>query len=109
MLATYIQRGESLDCIPSEDISSGDIVIRKTLVGIAKLDIDANTLGALAVTGVYDVAKGEVAFEAGDKVYWDATDKVANATATDVYLGKATAAAIAADMTVRILLNAPGA
>lgn len=109
MLATHVQRGESLDYIPSEAIAAGDIVIRKALVGVAKLDIEANTFGALAVTGVYDVAKGEVAFEAGDKVYWDATDKVATATATDVYLGKATATAIAADATVRILLNAPGA
>jgi len=109
MLATYIQRGESLDCIPSEDVAAGDVVIRKALVGIAKLDIEASKPGALAVTGVYDVAKGDAAFEAGDKVYWNATDKIATATATDVYLGKATAAAIAADATVRILLNAPGA
>ena len=48
MLATYVQRGESLDYIPAEDVAAGDVVIRNMLAGVAKLDIRAGTLGALA-------------------------------------------------------------
>lgn len=106
MLAVYVQKGESLDYIPAEDVSAGDVVIRSSLVGIAKLDIKRGTLGALAVTGVFDVAKADVAFESGDKVYWNSQDKKATKTTTDTYMGLAVNAAVKGDLFVRILLNA---
>lgn len=109
MIATYVQRGESLDFIPTNDITAGDVVIRKMLAGVAKLDIPAGTLGALAINGVYDIAKGDASFEAGDKVYWDFVNKVATKTVPNPCIGKAVAAASSTDATVRVLLNAPGA
>ena len=74
MKATYVQRGEYIDIVPETDVSAGDIVVRGRLVGVSKLDIKAGTLGAVATTGVYDVAKGDTAFAAGDKVYWNAAE-----------------------------------
>ena len=109
MLATYVQRGESLDYIPAEDVAAGDVVIRNMLAGVAKLDIRAGTLGALAICGVFDIAKGNAAFLAGDKVYWDATNRVATTTSPNPCIGKAVAEAPEAEATVRVLLNAPGA
>ena len=75
MNASYVQRGEYIDVVPENDVKAGDIVVRGRLVGVSKLDIKAGTLGALATTGVYDVAKGETAFAAGDKVDITGTSK----------------------------------
>ena len=78
------------------------------LIGIARLDIEANTLGSLAVVGVFDVVKAEGAIPSGSTVYWDAgAKKATTVSGSNHYLGKAIAAAEAADDTVRVLLNAP--
>ena len=52
MKARYVQRGESIDFIPAFDVAAGDIVKVGSLVGVAKLDIKAGELGALALCGV---------------------------------------------------------
>ena len=89
MLARYVQKGDAIDYRPAEAVAAGDVVIIADLIGIARLDIEANTLGSLAVVGVFDVVKAD------------------GAIPSDHYLGKAIAAAEAADDTVRVLLNAP--
>ena len=58
MKARYVQRGESIDYIPEADVAAGDIIKIGSLVGVAKLDIKAGELGALAVVGVYEIATG---------------------------------------------------
>lgn len=100
--AKYIYAGQTLDHTPETDVAAGDVVVIGSLVGIAKLDIAAGTLGALALTGVYDVKKGADAFEAGGPVYWDETKKQAAPTGT-VRLGYATEKTDAAAETVRVL------
>ena len=69
--ATFVHDGKSIDYTPGADVSAGDVVVQNDLVGIAKLDIASGALGALAVTGVFDVPKtagvGE-AIAAGAKV-----------------------------------------
>jgi len=72
MNARYVQRGEAIDFTPAADIHAGDVVRLGRLVGIAKLDIKAGELGALALVGVYEfkVKAGET-IEAGDGVYFD--------------------------------------
>jgi predicted RecA/RadA family phage recombinase len=109
--ATYVHDGKSIDYTPGSDVSAGDVVVQGDLVGIAKLDIAASALGALAVTGVFDLPKttgvGE-AITAGAKVYWDAGDGVAKTddeSGTNKYLGKAIAAAGDDDETVRVRLS----
>ncbi len=108
MIACFKQEGKSIDYRPSEAVAAGDVVVQGNLVGIARLDIAANTLGSLAVVGVFDVEKATGAVTAGAVVYWDAANHKATATATgNQYLGKAVLDAESADELVRVLLNAP--
>ena len=80
MTAIFKQRGDAINHVPTSDVSAGDVVVQEDLIGIAKLDIKANTLGALALTGVFSIPKatgtGE-AIAAGVKVYWDAVNLLA--------------------------------
>ena len=113
MTARFIQNGNSIDYTPApgSDVSAGEVVVQGDLVGIAKLDITGGALGALAVTGVFDVPKatgvGE-AIAAGAKVYWDVADGVAKEDAeagANKYLGKTVLAAGDDDATVRVRLE----
>ena len=109
--ATFVHDGKVIDYTPGADVSAGDVVVQQELIGIAKLDIASGILGALAVTGVFDVPKaagvGE-AIGAGAKVYWDVADSVAKAddeAGANKYLGKTVAAAGDDDTTVRVRLS----
>lgn len=108
MQARYIHNGNAIDYYPPTDVAAGQIVPLGDLIGIAKLDIKANTLGALAVTGVYDVVKGATAFNPGDAVYWNATDQVA-VTTGNALLGRAVVAAAETEPVVRVKLSSSGA
>ena len=72
--AQYIQEGQAIYYTPSAAVDAGDVVvIGNKIVGIAKLDIAASALGALALEGVFDIVRADtIAFTAGDAVYWDA-------------------------------------
>jgi len=105
----FIQAGHAVDYTPTTDVASGDVVVQGDLVGVAKLDIKANTLGALAVTGVFDFPKasGDGGIAAGARCYWDAAEGVAKGNAeagANKLIGKAVKAAADADTTVRIAL-----
>jgi len=109
MTAKFIQTGDSIDYTPTADVSAGDVVVQQDLVGVAKLDIKADTLGALAVSGVFDFPKETGAgkdIPAGRKVHWDETPGVAKKGAGGAtYLGKAILAAGEDDPTVRVRLE----
>ncbi len=79
--ATYVQDGDSIDYTPSSAVAAGDVIAQGTLVGVAKTPIAGNVLGALAVRGVFDVAKAAVVFTAGAAVYWDADGDPVGGTA----------------------------
>ena len=109
--ATFIHDGNSIDYTPGSDVAAGAVVVQGELIGIAKRPIAANTLGALATVGVFDLPKatgvGE-AITAGAKVYWDAAESVAKTddeTGTNKYLGKTIKAAGDDDATVRVRLG----
>ena len=75
--------------------------------GVAKLDIKAGELGALAVTGVYEMAKAAgVAFALGSEVAWDRTNRkaVAPGTSGSAKIGHAVALTGASDATVFVRL-----
>ena len=57
MGAEFVHEGNAIDYTPGADVSAGDVVVQGDLVGVAKRDISANTLGALAVAGVFDFPK----------------------------------------------------
>jgi len=107
--AQFIHNGNAIDYTPTADVPAGAVVVQGELVGVTKLDIPANTLGALAVVGVFDIAKATgtgTAITAGANCYWNASTSQATTTATDNKLiGKCIRAAADADTTVRIRLS----
>jgi len=109
--ASYVQQGASIDYTPSGAVSAGDVVVLRDLIGIAKLDIAASALGALAIEGVFDVAKDDDAttgtiFALGQGVYWDATNEQATPEPAGMkYMGIAVAAAAKTAATVRVSLQ----
>ena len=108
--ATYVQHGDAIDYTPGSDVAAGDVVVQGELIGIAKTAIAANLIGAIAVSGVFDVPKAtgaSTAITAGANVYWDATNSVATTdddTGNNKLLGKTVLAAADGDATVRIRL-----
>ena len=108
MDARYVQRGDAVDYTPMADVAAGDVVALGTkFFGVAKLDIKAGELGALALTGVYEVAKAPgAAFAAGAEIGWDASAKkaVAAGAADSIKLGHAVSAADAGDSLVYVRL-----
>ena len=106
MKARYIQRGESIDYTPEADVAAGDIIKIGKIVGIAKLDIKAGELGALAVVGVYEIVTGGIAVNPGDLVSVDpATGKVcAESAAGAIKLGHAITKAATTDAMVCVRL-----
>jgi len=109
MDAKYVQQGHSIDYTPEADVAAGSLVIIGSLVCVAKLDIKAGELGALAVVGAFDITKatGEgTAIAAGTIVFWDADNKVITATAgANKYIGKVIADAGDDDATARVIIN----
>jgi len=112
--ARFIHDGNSIDYTPGSAVAAGDVVVQSNVVGIAKLDIAASALGALAVTGIFDVVKATGAIDAGAAVYWDAAGNPVGgtagsgaATATaggNKFMGWAVKAAGNNDPTVRLAL-----
>ncbi len=106
MQARFIHDGKSIDFFPATDVPAGTVIVEGDLVGATKLDIQAGRLGALAVVGVFDVAKNDGPITLGSKVYWDKTAKQAVTTATgNKQLGIAIQAAEATDGTVRVRIG----
>jgi len=109
--AQFIHDGKAIDYTPGSAVSAGDVVVQGELVGVAKLDIAASALGALAVAGVFDFPKAtgaSTAITAGAKVYWDVGDTEAkedDESAANKLIGKAVKAAADADATVRVRLS----
>ena len=79
--ARFIHDGKAIDYTPGSAVSAGDVVVINRIVGIAKLDIAANQLGALAVDGVFDIPKKNEVISAGAAVYWDADGDPVGGTA----------------------------
>jgi len=110
-LATFIHDGHMIDYTPGADVAVGAVVVLNDLVGIALRAIAANTLGVLAVTGVYDLPKATgigSGIAVGVLVYWDVAEAVAKTDAesgANKLIGKVTRAAADADATVRVRLS----
>jgi predicted RecA/RadA family phage recombinase len=107
--AAFVQAGESIDYTPVSAVKAGQVVVQGSMIGVAKTPIAANTLGALAVGGVFEFPKATgtgKAIAAGKKVYWDATNKQATETSSgNTFLGKTVAAVGDSDATVRVRLS----
>lgn len=108
-LVKFVAESRTVDYTPGAAVAAGDVVVQVDLVGIARSPIAANTLGSLAVSGIFDFPKSTAAgsaIPAGTIVYWDAVNKVATKTAAgNKQIGKATAATVDADATVRVRVS----
>lgn len=110
-MATFVQDGRTIDHTPSSAVAAGDVVVQGELVGVAKVPIAANALGALAVEGVFDFPKAtgtSTGITAGANCYWDEADSVATTnadTGTNKLIGKSIKVATDAAATVRIRLS----
>ena len=110
MTASFVQDGNAIDYTPSTDVAAGEVVVQGDLVGVAKLDIKADALGSLAVTGMFDFPKATGAssgIAVGSTVYWDVADgqaKTDDESGANKLLGKTVQAAADADTTVRVRL-----
>ncbi|MBI5865596.1 MAG: DUF2190 family protein [Planctomycetes bacterium] len=109
MAATvFVHDGDAIDYTPGADVVAGDVIVQGELVGVAKLDIKANKLGALDVSGVFDFPKstaGGSAIAAGAITYWDDTNNLATTSSgagANKLIGKSVKAAADADATVRV-------
>lgn len=108
-LASYWQRGESLDYQNNTEalIPAGACVLVGTVLGVAAEDIPAGGFGALHVEGVYEIPKkAEVAIKAGAKVTYtedNGIDAVSDTTTTVVGYAVENADASAATAMVKLL------
>jgi predicted RecA/RadA family phage recombinase len=111
MGAQYVQKGNAVDYTPASDLAAGEVVVQGELAGVVQRPIPANTLGSLAVAGVYDFPKATgpgSAIAAGAKVYWDEAEKVAKTDAesgANKCLGKTIVAAGDEAAAVRVRLS----
>jgi predicted RecA/RadA family phage recombinase len=120
MQATYVQDGCSVDYTPGSAVSAGAVVVTNGHVRVAKRDIAAAALGALATVGLFDFAKDSSNISDGNALYWNATgDPVGGTAGTgaatttsggNTFLGFAEAAAGVSATTVRArLVHVPAA
>jgi predicted RecA/RadA family phage recombinase len=109
MAKNFIQPGNVVTVTaPAGGVSSGDGVLIGTLFGVAQTDAADGAEVEILTEGVVDLSKTTpLAIAAGDRLFWDAVNKVLNKTAAaQICVGVAVAAAADADATVRIKLGA---
>lgn len=104
--ASYYADDGSVNYTPGSAVTGGDVVVIGNRALIAKSDIAASALGALATEGIFKVPKTTAAWTVGLPVYWYAAGDPDNGTAGTgaasqiaggIYMGIATAAAASGD------------
>lgn len=96
-MKNYIQPGETLTVIAAGTVSSGQLVVTGSLIGVANTDAVLNDELEVDVVGVFTLPKVTTDVVAtGDKLYWDSgagkLTKTAG-TGSKPLVGYATAAA----------------
>lgn len=108
-MKTYIQKGDTLTLTPTAAVASGIGFLHGVgLFGVAVADVAANAAGEFLTEGVVEIGKtSALAIAVGDRLYWDATNKVVNKTATaQQCVGIAVEAAANPSSTVKMKLGA---
>jgi predicted RecA/RadA family phage recombinase len=96
-----------MDYVAAADVSSGDVVVAGSRVGVALTDIASGASGSAQTTGVFSVPKASADDIAqGVEVYWDATAGDATLTSSaNTLMGYAFVAAGAGVITLDVKLN----
>lgn len=108
-MKNYIQKGDTLTLTPNIAVAGGVGFLHGVgLFGVAVADVAANTAGEFLTEGVVDIAKtSALAIAVGDRLFWDATNKVVNKTTTaQQCVGIAVEAAANPSATVKMKLGA---
>ncbi len=73
-MRSYVQSGSRMDYSPDADVFVDQVVVLGGRIGVAVTDIPAGNLGALAVSGVFQLpaVTGE-GFLPGEELFWDAS------------------------------------
>ena len=83
-MKTFIQPGHTLTLAAPYNVASGQGLLVGAIFGIATHDAASGAEVETQLTGVVEITKvGSQAWSAGDKVYWDNTNRRATTVATD--------------------------
>jgi predicted RecA/RadA family phage recombinase len=107
-MKTFIQYGETLTLTPGAAVASGVGYLFGTgLFGVAQADVASGVPGEFRTEGVIEIGKtSALAISVGDRLFWDATNKVVNKTATaQQCVGIAVEAAANPSATVKMKLG----
>lgn len=106
-MKNYVQEGRTVTVTAPYDVVSGGGVKVGALFGVANAAALETETVEIDRIGVFDIAKvAATAVTAGAKVYWDDGNKVITPTAsTNLLVGVALEAALAAATTVRVVLD----
>ena len=107
-MKTFKQEGETLTLTPAAAVASGiGYLFGAGLFGVAINDVVISTPGEFITEGVVTIGKtSALAIAVGDRVFWDATNKVVNKTTTaQQCIGVAVEAAANPSATVAIKLG----
>ncbi len=102
-MKNFTQRGDVLTLTPAAAVSSGTgYLFGAALFGVATIDVANGVAGDFKTTGVVEIAKtSALAISVGDRLFWDAANKVVNKTsAAQQCVGVAVAAATNPSATV---------
>lgn len=108
-MKVYVQEGQTLTLTPAVNVVAGTgHLFGGALFGVALNDATANAPGEFLTEGVITLAKtSALAISVGDRLFWDATNKVVNKTAaSQACIGVAVSAAANPSATVQVKLGA---
>jgi predicted RecA/RadA family phage recombinase len=108
-MKNFVQEGDTLTLTPAAAVASGvGYLFGAGLFGVATGDVASGVAGSFQTEGVVEIGKtSALAIAVGDRVFWDATNKVVNKTTTSqVCVGVAVEAAANPSATVKIKLGA---
>ena len=107
ILGKYIQPGESIDYMNTgEDLKAGQVVKLSDRCGIAMTDIAKNTVGAVAVVGVFELPKEPAkTFDVGAAAYYKDDVGITSDKSGNTAIGFAVEKANATDSTVKVKIG----
>ena len=83
MTTKYVMSGDVIDYVAGSAISSGQVLLVGVRVGVALADIANGATGAVAMEGVFTIAKLSTDVVAqGAALYWDNTNSRLTTTAS---------------------------
>lgn len=83
-MKNFVQEGEVLTLTPAAAVASGvGYLFGAGLFGVATNDVAVSVAGEFLTEGVVTIGKtSALAIAVGDRLFWDATNKVVNKTST---------------------------